>query len=149
MTLSNHLVMKAASIGSGHWPRESLAAGGSLNARPWMPPVLWGLFIFLLSSIPNPPVPSTLPQWSDKLTHAALYAVFGALIMRSLSATWAPMTRVAVAVAIAASFGAIDEWHQRLIPGRVSDYQDWYADVTGSLAGSFLAFAGLRREFRS
>ena len=114
-----------------------------------MPPVLWGLFIFLLSSIPNPQLPSTLPGWSDKVTHAALYAVFGALIVRSLTTTRPPLTRIAVAVAIAASFGAIDEWHQRLIPGRSSDHRDWYADVSGSVAGSILAFAGLRREFRS
>ena len=105
-----------------------------------MPPVLWGLFIFLLSSIPNPPLPSTLPSWSDKVTHAALYAVFGALIVRSLTTTRPPLTRIA-------SFGAIDEWHQRLIPGRSSDHRDWYADVSGSIAGSILAFAGLRREF--
>ena len=83
------------------------------------------------------------------MAHVALYAVFGALITRSLSTSLTPLIRIAIAVLIAATFGAVDEWHQRLIPGRASDLQDWYADASGAIAGSFLAFAGLRREFRS
>ena len=115
-----------------------------------MPPVLWGLFIFLLTSIPNPPQPATPPWWwSDKAAHVALYAVHGALIVRSLPSAVAPWTRIAIAVMLASATGAVDEWHQRLIPGRAADIQDWYADVTGSIAGSLFALASFRREFRS
>lgn len=80
--------------------------------------------------------------------HAALYAVLGALIVRSLGA-WLPVRRLGTAVVLAAITGAVDEWHQRYIPGRAADLHDWYADLAGAVAGSLFAFAILRSEFRS
>jgi VanZ family protein len=30
-------------------------------------------------------------------------------------------------------FGAVDEWRQRWVPGRMPDVRDWIADVVGVL----------------
>jgi VanZ family protein len=114
-----------------------------------VPPVAWGLFIVLLTSIPNPPQPLLLPTWSDKVVHVALYAVFGALVARALAHTEVSPRPLMFAALIAATLGAVDEWHQQYVTGRAADIYDWYADVSGGIAGSFLAIATFRREFRT
>jgi len=125
-------------------------AGGNLDARPWLPPTLWGLLIFLLTSIPNPPDPATLPVWSDKVIHVVLYGVFGALLARgTLRTTRTRLKAFAAAMFIVALVGAVDEWHQQFVPGRLADIEDWFADVSGGLAGAVLGVAWQRQELRS
>ena len=43
-------------------------------------------------------------------------------------ATWSVVAGVSV-------IGALDEWHQRIVPGRSADLFDWVADVVGVWLG--------------
>jgi VanZ family protein len=67
-----------------------------------------------------------------------MYGVLGLLAVRAARAegTRGVRWRVALMVLIAISlFGAIDEFHQRFIPGRGMELGDWIADSCGALLG--------------
>ena len=72
---------------------------------------------------------------SDKLEHALAYSGLGALLLRALAGGLRrPVTaRAAVlAVAIAALYGASDEFHQHFVPHRSMDAYDLLADTAGA-----------------
>jgi len=91
--------------------------------------------IFGMSSIPNL---ATLPgDLSDKVGHFCAYLVLAAFVLRGLArARWDGITGgVALrAWAIAAAYGATDEFHQRFVPGRTAALDDWAADALGAAA---------------
>ena len=114
-----------------------------MNVRRWTPPIAWAAMIVLLTSVPNPRV--STPRNSDKLAHFGAYGLLGLLTARALLA--APRRRsawVGAAIGISA-YGAIDEVHQRFIPGRFADVADWAADSVGGIAG-LTAMAALSRR---
>lgn len=109
--------------------------------------VAYAAAIFVGSSITQPLqyIPPELLA-SDKLVHAAEYAVLGALVaaafrLRGRSARNA----LAWAVAIASAYGISDEVHQYFVPGRSADPFDWMADTLGAAVGAMAALAVLRR----
>lgn len=83
--------------------------------------------------------PPTGPAWAevnDKLVHLGLYSVLGATL------AWAGARgrgRSAVTLLLAgAGYGALDEWHQALVPGRDPSLGDWIADAVGVVLGFLL-----------
>ncbi|HEX9049038.1 MAG TPA: VanZ family protein [Anaeromyxobacter sp.] len=108
--------------------------------------LLWAAVLFWESSRANPfPfLPAGLLA-QDKLLHAGAYAVLGALVAAALRAGGAAARRaVALAVLVAAVYGATDEWHQAYVPGRDADPLDWAADAAGAIAGAAAAVLALR-----
>lgn len=96
--------------------------------------------ILALTSIPGRQVPTVRVPHIDKVVHVALYAVLGALLVRALRRS-GRLTRAALAVALlgVAAFAAVDEWHQRWVPGRSGDFADWSADLAGATFALMLA----------
>lgn len=112
--------------------------------RRWLPPALWALAILVATSWPNPNVPQV--GRGDLIVHLLLYAGLGLLAARAALAETRHTARAALLVAVAASaFGALDEWHQRFVPGRSASVDDWAAD---SLGGALGALAALARRVR-
>lgn len=99
----------------------------------WGPALVWAAVLFLLSSWPNPTGPAWL-QVSDKVVHFVLFAVLGGAL--GLGRQWSggavPHWLV---IGVGMLYGAMDEWHQALVPNRVPSLADWYADVGGVLFG--------------
>jgi VanZ family protein len=98
----------------------------------WLPVVVYMAAIFYASSIPDPPVPSAVP---DVDLHAAAYFGLMLLVVRAVSgATWARVTIGAIAIAwcITVAYGATDEWHQMYVPNRHSEFRDLQADAIGA-----------------
>jgi VanZ family protein len=98
--------------------------------------------IFALSSVPGQQLPTvSLPQ-SDKLAHAMVYGVLGALGFRATRLSWSsprsPLVTAAVAVAIATVYGISDELHQNLTPQRTPDWHDVAADMMGGALGALV-----------
>lgn len=96
--------------------------------------------IFVASS--RPAIPPAFEAVSDKVLHAAAYAVLSVLCVRALSNRWASRITLGVAaaaLAIATAYGASDEIHQHFVPPRQMDALDLLADASG--AG--IAAAGL------
>lgn len=97
---------------------------------------MWAAVLFLLSSWPNPAGPSWL-HVSDKVVHFVLFAVLGGALGfgRHWSGGTVPHWLV---IGVGMLYGAMDEWHQALVPNRVPSMGDWYADVGGVLLGYLL-----------
>ena len=104
----------------------------------------WASLILIATSFPVPgTLASEAPTVADKLVHFALYAVLGWLSSRAVEVVSA---RAAITVFVVTSvMGAMDEWHQRFIPGRDPATADWVADTIGSATG-ILAFQTARRR---
>lgn len=101
--------------------------------RGWTPVLLWAAAILVLTSVPSPGVRT--PSGADKLVHLAVYGVLGVLLGRAR----APGPASAAGVgALGVAFAAVDELHQRWIPGRTADPADWAADALGVAAGLLL-----------
>lgn len=99
----------------------------------WGPAAVWAAVLFLLSSWPNPAGPSWL-HVSDKVVHFVLFAVLGAAL--GFGRQWSGGTVPHwVVIGVGMLYGAMDEWHQALVPNRVPSLGDWYADVGGVLLG--------------
>jgi VanZ family protein len=103
---------------------------------------LWGGFLFLLTSWPNPPSIRADGFPLDKLTHFLLYAVQALLLYRAIA--WngrasRALSRVLAIVGTMALWGMLDETHQEWIPGRQMDSGDLLADVSGAAVGALVA----------
>jgi VanZ family protein len=112
----------------------------------WFPPAAYMAVIFVLSS-QTAPLPELTSHVSDKLLHALEYLVLSVLLVRALSAEGATAVAAAIlATVIASAYGASDEYHQKFVPGRSSDVNDWIVDTLGAAAG---AAAYARRQAAS
>ena len=107
----------------------------------WGPVALWCAALFAASSIPAARMPSAPILSQDKLIHAAVYFVLGALVMRALG-------RYALTVLAVAAYGLSDELHQLLTPGRACELWDWIADLSGGLLGAAFVLAIVRARGR-
>jgi VanZ family protein len=82
-------------------------------------------------------------EHDDKVVHAALYAVLGALVRVASG-------RGSVAVAAGGLTGIVDEWVvQARVPGRQPDPFDLLADVVGAALGAWAVGAFARRLGRT
>ena len=108
-----------------------------MKGRHWLPPLIWAGVIVFATSMPKTMVPRQVGHW-DKVVHFAIYAVLGALVTLAVQRRTA-IRILALVVCAVAAFGAVDEWHQRFIPGRSTEFADWIADAAGGLAGVIVA----------
>ena len=87
--------------------------------------------MFVVSGSPQA-VPA-LPGGSDKLLHAAAFALLGLSWCWALAAASRPVWRTALlALALAVTWGLSDEYHQSHVPGRVASWGDVAADAVGA-----------------
>lgn len=111
-----------------------------------VPPVLWMAVLFVLSHQPDIPGPALVP---DKLLHAGAFGLLAVLLLRGFRRGTYPLTATAMlaAVAVTALYGALDEYHQSFVAGRVPSWGDFAADVAGAIVAVTLAWAwGARRS---
>jgi VanZ family protein len=105
-------------------------------AARWTPPVVWLALILVGTSWPQLSLgPDGLGL--DKAAHFIAYAGLSALVLRATRTPLKASTVLGVMLGIAA-VGALDEWHQELIPRRSMSFADWIADATGALVGASL-----------
>ncbi len=105
--------------------------------RYLIPPVLWALLIFIVSSIPGSELEPPDIFQSDKIAHLGVYFVLAFLVYRALKAEglFPQLTSRAplVTLIVVAVYGASDEFHQVFVPGRSVDFFDWLADFLGGV----------------
>ena len=110
-----------------------------MNAiRRWGPLALAVTVTLVATSLPVPADVGdpTLVPWADKIAHFGLYLWFGWSLGVGL---WRGETpgggSFVLALAAAAAFAGLDEWHQAWIPTRTPSVLDWAADLVGAGAG--------------
>lgn len=103
--------------------------------------------IFWLSSIPGSgDKPPWLFRHEDKVVHASVWTVLGALCAAGgVARGWPRRTAVFIAIAIATSYGVIDEWHQSYTPRRDASVGDLVADAFGACLGAIAVARVYRR----
>lgn len=111
---------------------------GSKQLISFIAAMLWGLFIFYLSSIPN--LQSGLDSSYDfilrKMAHIFVFAVLTYLIIHSLDEKRKWHIYFAIFVAIAYAF--IDEFHQTGVAHRSGSPRDILIDSFGVYIGAFV-----------
>jgi VanZ family protein len=112
---------------------------------------VWAGVIFVGSSIPQLTNEKVgLPPGADKVVHVIEYAVLAILFCRGFGVRQlgGSVSVWLLVVAICLAVGAIDEYHQRFIPGRESDLLDFSADAAGIAMGTAIG-AWLLKRVRS
>jgi VanZ family protein len=106
----------------------------------WALVVLVMLAIFIGSAIPGSKKPKDPYPGVDKQEHFIAYALL-ALTLYGAVGTSVPnrgrLFILAATIAIAATYGITDEFHQRLAPGREFSIRDWRADIFGASTAAF------------
>lgn len=116
-----------------------------MTGRQWFPPLIWAGVILVGTSIPGSDLPLA-PDGLDKVVHLILYGVLGFLVARAMRGTRPAWVPAAMGLMACAVFGAADELHQQLIPGRSTEAADWAADAAGGAAGAAIASVLARRS---
>ena len=120
-----------------------------MKLRRWLPPLLWAGVILLGTSLPQDAVPIQT-SGIDKILHFTIYTVFAFLLTLTITEGFRLWQAVVLAIAFTMAFGAVDEWHQQLIPGRFPEFNDWVADSLGAVAGALVAaLMAARRRART
>lgn len=84
----------------------------------------------------------SLPRANDKLLHLGAYAGLAFLMSAALTAYGLRRGTLLITLAVAATYGLIDEVTQLLVQGRHAEVADWAADVCGAGLGAVtFAFA--------
>lgn len=124
------------------------------RSQRFVPVILWGCLIFVLSSLPGSAYPKVTFPFADKIVHAALYAPFGFWLVRSV---WNPLqplkaTHFFLAYAVGMAYGLSDEIHQLFVPLRTCSLADWITDcialIPGLIAWKILVSFESRRNAR-
>jgi VanZ family protein len=97
----------------------------------WGPPGLLAALIYGLSSLSQIPGEEYV---SDKLGHAVVFGLLAVLTLRATHGGWRPLrlAPAALAAALVLGWGALDEVHQRFVPGRYASVLDVGADAVGA-----------------
>jgi VanZ family protein len=104
----------------------------------WIPPLVYVVIIFHLSSDSNP-LPALTATFNDKALHAIEYAGLAFLLCRALRGEglgW--RAALVIAILVASAYGATDEWHQSHVFGRQADIRDWLTDTSGAATGAIV-----------
>ena len=101
--------------------------------------VVWVVLTFVLTSLPNPGAHLSF-HFADKAAHLGFYAVMGFFFALWRRECGFPAARaIFQALLFVAVIGAVDEVHQRWIPGRSMELFDWIADACGGAAGALFS----------
>lgn len=108
----------------------------------YIPLIIYWLVLFVATSLPVERLPSV--GFSDKINHFLAYFVLAVLVNLTLiyqrkSKFLFEKAQIATIV-ICLFYGAVDELHQLLVPGRFAETWDWVADAWGAFTGVLLVY---------
>ncbi len=101
----------------------------------WTAVGLWLVLQLTLTSLPGNDIPVNTPHPIDWIGHFGMYFGLGFLLARVGALRGWSGRRLLVVAALLSVFGALDELHQLLIPGRDCELGDWIVDSLGGATG--------------
>lgn len=106
------------------------------------PLAVYWLVLFTATTLPSSKLPDV--GMNDKYEHFIAYSGLGLLLYLALAVQQKyPLLNkfpYVFTLVIGVTYGALDEIHQYVIPGRSMDVHDWFADSSGICIGLLLAF---------
>ena len=108
-----------------------------------LPAIIFAVVIFIVSNGPMPDLPKLGIQWEDKILHFIAYAFLGFSTILFIKANFQKLNKKQIiiwSIIITSIYGLSDEIHQYYVPGRYSEFLDWFADFLGACfsAGIFM-----------
>jgi len=106
----------------------------------YIPLIIYWLILFVATSMPVERLPSI--GFNDKISHFIAY--FGLSVLVNLTLIYQRKSRFLfekapiMTIFICLFYGAADEFHQMLVPGRFAETWDWVADASGVVTGVLL-----------
>jgi len=103
----------------------------------YTPLVIYWLILFIATTIPVERLPSI--GFTDKINHFIAYFILA--VMVNLTLIFQRKSRLLfekasiATIIICLFYGAVDELHQILVPGRFAETLDWVADALGTISG--------------
>jgi VanZ family protein len=108
----------------------------------YVPLVIYWLVLFTATTIPVERLPSV--GFSDKVSHFIAYFVLSVLVNLMLiyqrKSKFLFEKATVATIVICLFYGAVDELHQMLVPGRFAETWDWVADALGAFTGVLLVY---------
>lgn len=102
-----------------------------------LPAILCAFFIFIGSSIPSAYFPNLSIFEEDKLIHFGFFFALSFLTYRAVKfqTRYPNLSKYALGASLLFTilYGAVDELHQTIVPGRFPDLLDLLADSLGAL----------------
>ena len=115
----------------------------------YLPLVVYWITLFILTTIPVDSIPR-LFEYQDKIEHFAAYGVLAFLLTLALffqkRSNLLSSKAFLFALLFILAYGAVDELHQMIVPGRYCDLYDWFADSLGGSVGIGLVYLFLRNQ---
>ena len=121
-----------------------------------LPGIIWGIFIFVLLSMPGSDVPHFeflrfLPM--DKIIHFIIFSIFSFLLsvgfLRQYSYPFLQLKAIIFAFCISFVYGSVMEWLQGIVfEDRTSDWIDFIMNLCGTISG-LCTFALLKTKIIS
>lgn len=109
----------------------------------YLPLVVYWIGLFVLTTIPVESMPR-LFEYQDKIEHFVAYGVLAFLLTLTLSfqkrSNLLSSKAFLFAFIFILAYGAVDELHQLIVPGRYCDFYDWIADSVGGSLGIGLVY---------
>ncbi len=109
----------------------------------YIPLAVYWIILFVFTTIPVDTLPK-LFDVQDKLEHFAAYFALSILLFLAFhfqeKIPFLKRNVVLITFSCIMIYGAVDELHQMLIPGRMADIFDWIADALGGGLGIFSTF---------
>lgn len=105
-----------------------------------LPAIAYASLIFWISSLSQPNFPTDLFPLRDKGVHVLEFFVLGFLCTHALPYGCNRTAKVVFGALFSLAYGALDEVHQSLVPGRSAEVADAIADAIGSSLGA-IAYA--------
>jgi VanZ family protein len=108
----------------------------------YIPLIIYWLILFVATTLPVERLPSI--GLTDKINHFIAYFVLAVLVNLTLiyqrkSKFLFKKAQIATIV-ICLFYGALDELHQLLVPGRSAETLDWVADASGTFTGVLIVY---------
>ncbi len=106
----------------------------------WLPVAGEMATLWFLSSRPLSLLgPGVVAAFAHNAMHVVAYGAMGGLGLMAVAGPLPARSRqLWLAILLAAGYGAIDEWHQSHVPGRIASIADLVADAAGAALGATL-----------
>ena len=103
----------------------------------YVPLIIYWIILFTATTLPGPQLPDI--HLGDKIAHFSAFFILAVLLNLTLifqrKSHFLFKYATLVTIIICFVYGAIDEIHQMIIPGRYADIRDWFADSIGVVIG--------------